>query len=82
MVVKKTGAPVFTQIEKMSKVAYNVVNPDDVVRELGADSMPPLRDVHGDPSTATNRGRMRESRRVHRFSAPPHGPFSWPKTVS
>ncbi|HOD48542.1 MAG TPA: leucine--tRNA ligase [Candidatus Hydrogenedentes bacterium] len=38
-VVKKTGAPVFTQIEKMSKSRYNVVNPDDVVRELGADSM-------------------------------------------
>ena len=39
MVVKQTGAPVVSQIEKMSKSRYNVVNPDDVVRDLGADSM-------------------------------------------
>ncbi len=38
-VVKDTGAPVFTQIEKMSKSRYNVVNPDDVVKTYGADSM-------------------------------------------
>ncbi len=38
-VVAETGKPVRTQIEKMSKSRYNVVNPDDVVRELGADSM-------------------------------------------
>jgi leucyl-tRNA synthetase len=38
-VVKQTGAPVVSQIEKMSKSRYNVVNPDDVVRDLGADSM-------------------------------------------
>jgi leucyl-tRNA synthetase len=31
--------PVQQQIEKMSKSRYNVVNPDDVVREYGADSV-------------------------------------------
>jgi leucyl-tRNA synthetase len=38
-VVKKSGKPVSPQIEKMSKSRYNVVNPDTVVKELGADSM-------------------------------------------
>jgi leucyl-tRNA synthetase len=38
-VVKETGEPVNTQVEKMSKSRYNVVNPDDVIREHGADSM-------------------------------------------
>ncbi|MBI2434246.1 MAG: leucine--tRNA ligase [Candidatus Hydrogenedentes bacterium] len=38
-VVKESGKPVQTQVEKMSKSRYNVVNPDDVVREYGADSM-------------------------------------------
>jgi len=38
-VVKDTGAPVQTQVEKMSKSRYNVVSPDDVVQQHGADSM-------------------------------------------
>jgi leucyl-tRNA synthetase len=37
--VKETGQHVHSQVEKMSKSRYNVVNPDDVVRDLGADSM-------------------------------------------
>jgi leucyl-tRNA synthetase len=37
--VKSTGAPVNVQFEKMSKGKLNVVNPDDVVNEFGADSM-------------------------------------------
>jgi leucyl-tRNA synthetase len=37
--VKATGTPVKTQIEKMSKSRLNVVNPDDVVAEYGADSL-------------------------------------------
>jgi len=37
--VKESGTPVQTQNEKMSKSRYNVVNPDDVVKEYGADSM-------------------------------------------
>ena len=37
--VKETGVKVNTQIEKMSKSRYNVVNPDDVVKEYGADTI-------------------------------------------
>ncbi|GDX81875.1 leucine--tRNA ligase [Deltaproteobacteria bacterium] len=37
--VKATGAPVKTQIEKMSKSLMNVVNPNDVVDQYGADAL-------------------------------------------
>ncbi|GMV93387.1 MAG: leucine--tRNA ligase [Candidatus Hydrogenedentota bacterium] len=37
--VKGTDTILETQVEKMSKSRYNVVNPDRVVEELGADSM-------------------------------------------
>ena len=37
--LKSSGESVETQIEKMSKSRYNVVNPDDVVKEYGADAM-------------------------------------------
>ena len=37
--VKETGVKVNTQVEKMSKSRYNVVNPDKVVTEAGADSL-------------------------------------------
>jgi leucyl-tRNA synthetase len=37
--VKDSGKPVNVQIEKMSKSRYNVINPDTVVKEYGADSM-------------------------------------------
>ena len=37
--VKDSGKPVNVQIEKMSKSRYNVLNPDTVVQEYGADSM-------------------------------------------
>ncbi len=36
---KSTGVPVERQIEKMSKSRLNVVNPDDVIDQYGADSM-------------------------------------------
>ncbi|MBI1318803.1 MAG: leucine--tRNA ligase [Candidatus Hydrogenedens sp.] len=36
---KESSEPVNTQVEKMSKSRFNVVNPDDVIREYGADSM-------------------------------------------
>jgi len=38
-VVAATGEPLSVQIEKMGKSKLNVVNPDDVVRDYGADSM-------------------------------------------
>lgn len=37
--VKADGTPVTTQVEKMSKSKLNVVNPDDVVAEHGADAL-------------------------------------------
>ena len=38
-VVKDSGKPVKTQIEKMSKSRFNVVNPNDVVAQYGADAL-------------------------------------------
>ena len=38
-VVKASGTPVATQIEKMSKSRLNVVNPSDVVEQFGADAL-------------------------------------------
>lgn len=38
-VTKESGAPLAVQTEKMSKSKMNVINPDDVIREYGADAM-------------------------------------------
>ena len=38
-VVRETGVPVATAFEKMAKSKYNVVNPDDMCDEYGADSL-------------------------------------------
>jgi leucyl-tRNA synthetase len=38
-VVKATGEAVETKLDKMSKSKYNVVNPDDMCAEYGADAM-------------------------------------------
>jgi leucyl-tRNA synthetase len=37
--VRATGDAVETKLDKMSKSRYNVVNPDDMAREFGADAM-------------------------------------------
>jgi len=37
--VKGSGEPVETKLDKMSKSRYNVVNPDDMAAEYGADAM-------------------------------------------
>jgi len=39
LVTRGGGRPVVVQVEKMSKSKLNVVNPDDVIDEYGADSM-------------------------------------------
>lgn len=39
LVTKTGGAPVATQVEKMSKSKLNVVNPNDVVDQYGADAL-------------------------------------------
>ncbi|MGE0707430.1 MAG: leucine--tRNA ligase [Planctomycetota bacterium] len=36
---RKTGAPLFSKLEKMSKSRCNVANPDDVCRDFGGDAM-------------------------------------------
>jgi leucyl-tRNA synthetase len=36
---KETLGKVYREVEKMSKSKYNVVNPDDIVKEYGADSL-------------------------------------------
>ncbi len=49
-VVKATGKPAEQIVTKMSKSLKNVINPDDVINEYGADSLrlyEMLRDVHG-----------------------------------
>ncbi len=38
-VLRSTGEPVQTRLEKMSKSKYNVTNPDDVCRDQGADAL-------------------------------------------
>ncbi|MEM9492208.1 MAG: class I tRNA ligase family protein, partial [Myxococcota bacterium] len=38
-VVKDSGQPVATKLDKMSKSRYNVVNPDDMCRDYGADAL-------------------------------------------
>ncbi len=39
VVVKATGKPTIAMVEKMSKSKHNVVNPDNIVREHGADAL-------------------------------------------
>ena len=38
-IVKATGKPAFSVVEKMSKSKKNVINPDDIIREYGADTL-------------------------------------------
>ena len=45
--LKATGEKLKVTVEKMAKSKMNGVNPDDVIRDYGADVHAPLRDVHG-----------------------------------
>ena len=65
-VVKKTGAPVRTQIEKMSKSRYNVFSLDDVVDRYGADALR-LYEVFIGPLSVSGPWQMDGLAGVHRF---------------
>ena len=54
--------------EKMSKARGNVVNPDEVVKEFGADALAAVRDVHGPAGgrQALEHGRRQRRRRFSR----------------
>jgi leucyl-tRNA synthetase len=65
-VVKATGAPVTTRIEKMSKSRLNVVNPDDIIDEYGADAMR-LYEMFMGPLDATKPWQTRGMEGVSRF---------------
>lgn len=65
-VVKRTGKPVHVQLEKMSKSKLNVVNPEDVIAEYGADSVR-LYELFIGPVSATTPWQTAGVEGVHRF---------------
>jgi len=64
--VKGSDTPVETQIEKMSKSKLNVVNPDDIVGEFGADAMR-LYEMFMGPLEATKPWQTNGVKGVHGF---------------
>ncbi len=58
--------PVATQIEKMSKSKYNVVNPDEVVEKYGADSLR-LYELFIGPLSASAPWQMKGVEGIYRF---------------
>lgn len=67
-VVAASGAPVTTQIEKMSKSKQNVVNPDEVIDHYGADAMR-LYELFMGPLEQTKPWQMEGVEGVNRFLA-------------
>lgn len=65
-VVKETGAPVRTQVEKMSKSRYNVYSLDDVVDRYGADALR-LYEIFIGPLSASGPWQMDGLAGVYRF---------------
>jgi leucyl-tRNA synthetase len=65
-VISKTGAGVERQTAKMSKSLKNVVNPDDVIKEFGADTVR-LYEAFMGPVTASAPWNPRDLPGVHRF---------------
>jgi leucyl-tRNA synthetase len=66
--VRATGAPVERQVEKMSKSKYNVVNPDDIIAEFGADTLR-LYEMYMGPLDATKPWQTDGARGMFRFLA-------------
>jgi leucyl-tRNA synthetase len=63
---KETGEPLAETVEKMSKSLKNVVNPDDVVAEYGADTFR-LYEMFMGPLEASKPWNTRDVPGVHRF---------------
>ena len=65
---KSTGRKLKTQVEKMSKSRYNVVSPDEVIEEYGADAMR-LYEMFMGPLEQVKMWQMKGVEGVHRFLA-------------
>ncbi len=63
---KETGQPLTSAVEKMSKSLKNVVNPDAIVREYGADTLR-LYEMYMGPLEASKPWNTRDIIGVHRF---------------
>ncbi len=63
---KETGEKLTESIEKMSKSLKNVVNPDDVVNQYGADTLR-LYEMYMGPLEASKPWNIRDVMGVHRF---------------
>jgi leucyl-tRNA synthetase len=62
----RTGDPLEALTEKMSKSRGNVINPDDIVRDFGADTLR-LYEMFMGPLDVTKPWNMRDVAGVHRF---------------
>jgi len=63
---KKTGEKLIESVEKMSKSLKNVINPDDVIAEYGADTFR-LYEMYMGPLEASKPWNTRDVPGVHRF---------------
>ncbi len=63
---KRTGEPLTETVEKMSKSLKNVINPDDVIAEYGADTFR-LYEMYMGPLEASKPWNTRDVPGVHRF---------------
>ncbi len=66
VVAKASGEPLEAQVEKMSKSKLNVVNPDDVIQQYGADAMR-LYEMFMGPLEVQKPWQMKDVEGVNRF---------------